>query len=162
MNTVLCPHCKKSVEISEALKHQFNEQQLAEITERHNKELEKAKLEALEASAKKLKEQFEFQLKQAKENADEKDLRIKELIEQITELTKELRVSKKEREEAKLEMEKKLAEEEEKIRHSAQKKAEEEQHLKMLAKDKQLQDMLKSANELEYGSFTISKHYAFI
>ncbi|MEK7570814.1 MAG: DUF2130 domain-containing protein [Patescibacteria group bacterium] len=156
MNTVVCPHCKKHVEISEALRHQFNEQQLAEITAKHNKELEETKKEALEASAKKIKEQFAIQLTRAQEDAKEKDERIKELIEQITELTKELRQSKKEREEAKMEMEKKLAEEEGKIRQDAQKKAEEEQHLKMLAKDKQLQDTLKELEDakrkLQQGS----------
>lgn len=156
MNSVVCPHCKKSVEISEALRHQFNEQQLAEITAKHEKALEEAKREALELSSKKMREQFELQLKQIKEENEEKDQRIKELIEQITELTKELRQSKKEKDEAKLEMEKKLAEEEEKIRQEALKKAEEAQHLKLLAKDKQLQDTLKELEDakrkLEQGS----------
>ena len=156
MNTIICPHCKKSVEISEALKHQFNEQQLVEINAVHAKELEKVKQEALDASSKKIKEQFEFQIKQAKEEAQDKETRIKNLIEQITELTKELRISKKEKDEAKLEMQKKLAEEEEKIRLDAQKKAEEEQHLKMAAKDKQLQDTLKELEDarrkLQQGS----------
>lgn len=156
MNTILCPHCNKTVEISEALKHQFNEKQLVEINSRHAKELENARREAQEVSSKKIKEQFEFQLKQAKEEAADKESRIKDLIEQITELTKELRVSKKEKDEAKLEMQKKLAEEEEKIRFDAQKKAEEEQHLKMAAKDKQLQDTLKELEDarrkLQQGS----------
>lgn len=156
MNTVVCPHCKKSVEISEALRHEFNEQELAKIKEAHAKELEEAKKTSIEVSSKKIKEQFELQLKQTKEEAEEKDKRIKDLIEQITELTKELRQSKKEREEAAMQMEKKLAEEEGKIRADASKKAEEEQHLKMMAKDKQLQDMLKELEDakrkLQQGS----------
>lgn len=156
MNTVVCPHCKKQVEISEALRHEFNEQELEKIKAQHEKELEEAKRAGIEASEKKIKEQFELQLKRMQEDAEEKDKRIKELIEQITELTKELRQSKKEKEEAALEMEKKLAQEEEKIRLEAQKKAEEEQHLKILAKDKQLQDTLKELEDakrkLQQGS----------
>src|SRR6266571_4591224 len=147
MNTIICPNCDKPVEISEALKHQFKEQELALIKTAHEKELETAKKEVLESSSKKISEQFELQLARAKEDAREQDVRIKQLIEQITELTKELRLSKKEKEEAGIEMEKKLAQEEEKIRHSAQTKAEEEQRLKMLAKDKQLSDMLKELED---------------
>lgn len=156
MNTVVCPHCKKAVEISEALRHEFNEQQLAEINEQHLKEIEAVKKATLDASVKKAKEEFELQMKQAREDAEEKDSRIKKLIEQITELTQELRQSKKERDEAALEMQKKLHESEDKIRIEAQKKAEEEQHLKILAKDKQLQDTLKELEDarrkLQQGS----------
>ena len=156
MNTVVCPHCKKSVEISEALRHEFNEQELAKVKAEHEKELAEAKKTSLEEANKKIKEQFELQLKRAHDDTEEKDKRIKELIEQITELTKELRASKKAQEEAALDMQKKLAVEEEKIRLDTQKKAEEEQHLKILAKDKQLQDTLKELEDakrkLQQGS----------
>lgn len=156
MNNVICPHCKKSVEISEALRHEFKEQELSKIKAAHEKELEEAKKASLESSSKKITQQFEIQLKTLQEEAHEKEIRNKELIEQITELTKELRQSKKEKDEAKLEMQKTLALEEEKIRLDAQKKAEEEQHLKILAKDKQLQDTLKELEDakrkLQQGS----------
>lgn len=156
MNTVICPHCKKAVEISEALRHEFKEQELAKIKAAHEKELEETKKASSEDSSKKITQQFELQIKRATEDAAEKDKRNKELIEQITELTKEVRQSKKEKDEAKLEMQKKLAEEEDKIRLDAQKKAEEEQRLKMLAKDKQLQDTLKELEDakrkLQQGS----------
>lgn len=148
MYTIICPNCKHPVEISEAIKHQLEEQTLAEVTAKHKKELEEAKNLAIQESNKKAKEQFELQMKRLQEDAQEKDLRIKELIEQITELTKELRQSKKEKDEVALEMQKKLAVEEDKIRLDAQKKAEEEQHLKMLAKDKQLQDAMKEVEEM--------------
>lgn len=149
MNKVICPHCGKEVEISEALRKQFNQQELASVIEQHKKELEETKKLAAESSSKKIAEKFELELKQAQEDTKEKDTRIKSLIEQMEGVTKELRQSKKDREEAKLEMQKQLAMEEEKIKIDAQKKAEEEQHLKMLAKDKQLQDAIKKASELE-------------
>lgn len=147
MNTVVCPHCKKTVEISEALRHQFNEEEKTKIEAEFQKKLETARQDAIADSAKKLQEQFDQQLKRVKEDNDEKDTRIKNLIEQITELTQELRKSKQERDEVKLEMQKQLAAEEEKIRSEARKKAEEEQHLKMMAKEKQLQDTLKELED---------------
>jgi hypothetical protein len=66
----------------------------------------------------------------------------------MTELTQELRKSKKERDEVQLEMQKQLAVEEEKIRMTERKKAEDEQRLKNMEKEKQLQDALKTNDEL--------------
>lgn len=156
MNEMICPHCKKKVEISEVLRHQFNEKELAKINDKHQEELELAKKEAIEKAALKIEEQFKLQIKMSKEDLEEKDKRNKELIEQITELSKSLRNSEKEKNEAKLEMEKKLVVEEQKIRLDAQKKAEDEQRDKILAKDKQLSDTLKELEDakrkLEQGS----------
>jgi hypothetical protein len=148
MNTIPCPHCGKPVEISEAIRHQIEAQTTKDLQEKHRLELEEAKKHALEESTKKLKEQFDQQLTSIKEDAAEKDTRIKELITQITEMTKELRESKKEKEEAEMKAQKKLSEEAEKIRLEAQKRAEEEQHTKLLEKDKQLLDAMKQIEEM--------------
>lgn len=156
MNTVICPHCKKSVEISEALRHEFNEQELTKIKAEHEKELEAAKKAGSEASAKKIKEEFELQLKQFTKDNQEQEAQNKKLIEQLEKMMEEKSALKREKDEMKLEMQKTLAQEEEKIRLDAQKKAEEEQHLKILAKDKQLQDTLKELEDakrkLQQGS----------
>ena len=156
MNSVICPNCKKEVEISEALKHQFNEQQLEEITAKHEKELEEANKAALESSAKKIREQFELQLKESAKESEEKAARNKELYEKLEKLMDEQRALKREKEELKIEMKQKLEEEEKKIRIDAQEKAEKEIHLKMEAKDKQLLDTLKELEDakrkLQQGS----------
>lgn len=148
MNTITCPHCGKEVEISQAIKHQIESEALTELDEKHKKELELAKKDAIDASTKKLQEQFSLQVKEAKEEAQDKENRIKELLEKLSESADERRALKREKDEVKLEMQKTLALEEEKIRADAQKKAEEEQHLKILEKDKQLQDALKSNEEM--------------
>lgn len=149
MNTVVCPHCKKQVEISQALKHELTEKERTKLQAEFKKELEEAKVTAILSSEKKIKEQFELQLKNTRDEAREKDERIKELIEQLTELNKELRLSKKEKDEAKLEMQKTLLEESEKIRSDAQKKAEEESRLKIKENEKKLQDALQMNAELK-------------
>lgn len=148
MNTINCPKCGEPVEITQALKHQIQDQILKDVTSKHKEELEQVKQNALEQSSKKIREEFQIQLKRTQEDALEKEERIKSLIEQITELTKELRASKKEKDEVKLEMQKKLMEEEEKIRQEATKKAQEEQHSKIAEKDKQLQSALKEVEEM--------------
>lgn len=148
MNTIRCPKCNQAIEIDKAFQHELKGQIEQELELLHKKELEKAKQQALLDSSKKIKEQFAFQLKQLEEDRKEKDERNKELQEQITKLFEEVRQSKREKDEAKLVMQKKLAEEEEKIRIDATKKAEQEQHLKILQKEKQLQDAIKANEEL--------------
>lgn len=156
MNTIVCPHCHREVEITQALTHQIQESVLAQEKERHEKELEHVKRQAFDESLKKTQEQFTLQLQTAKEDAFEKEKRIKELIEQITELTRELRLSKREKDEAKLEAQKQLEKEAEKIRLEEKEKAQDAQRLKILEKEKQLQDALKTNEEmrrkLEQGS----------
>jgi|SRR3989344_771592 len=148
VNTIVCPHCKKKIEITEALTHELQEQATRVAKEEYEKKLEDAKAHAAHASEKKIKEQFELQLKRAQEDAAESSMRNKQLIEQITQLSRDLRQLKKEKDEVKLEMEKKLALEEDKIRLDAKTKAEEEQRLKILEKEKQLQDALKANEEM--------------
>jgi len=156
MNTIQCPHCGKQVEISEALKHQIKEETLAAVEAKHQKELEEVKEKALVESNKKIKEQFELQLKQIEKDNIEKETQNKKLYGQLEKLMEEKSALKREKDEMKLEMQKTLALEEEKIRLDAQKKAEEEQHLKILAKDKQLADTLKELEDakrkLQQGS----------
>lgn len=152
MTTIICPHCKQPIEISEALSRQFEEQAKQSIGVEYERKLketeEKVRKEALEESSKRVKEQFDLQLSRMKEDAEAEKERNKELIEQITGLTKQMREIKKEKDEAMLTMQKKLAEEEDKIKLDAQKRAEEEQRTKLLEKDKQILDAMKQIEEM--------------
>jgi len=149
MNTVICPHCKKEVEISEALKHQITTQEREKLREEFKKELEKSKQDAIDNSTKKIKEQFELQIKLAKEDAEEKDKRIKQLIEQLTELTRALQRSKKEKDEAELEMQKKLLSEREKISEEIGKTVKEKSDLEVAEIKKQLDDTKKALEDAQ-------------
>lgn len=148
MNTIACPFCKKTIELSHALTVELEQEIVTREQAKFKKDLEAAKQEAEDILSKKIRSDFEQRLKSMQEETEENSKRNKELIEQITLLTKQLRETKREKEEAHLEMQKTLAKEEERIRLDAQKKAEEEQHLKILEKDKQLQDALKANEEM--------------
>ncbi|HVZ58565.1 MAG TPA: DUF2130 domain-containing protein [Patescibacteria group bacterium] len=156
MNIVICPHCHEEIEISQALSSQIEQDILKKEKVRHAKELEEVKQHAFDETKKKIEERFALDLKLQKEDAEAKNQRIKELIEQITTLTNDLREMRKKNEETELQMRKKLELEEEKIKLEAQKKAEEEQHSKIIQKDKQLADVLKELEEakrkLQQGS----------
>lgn len=148
MEPIICPHCGKKLELSKALKLQFEKDIVAREKEKFEKELEIAQQKATETSLKKAEKQFELQIKQMTEDSVAKEEQNKKLLEQLTQLTIQLRESKKEKDEAKLEMQKKLLEEEEKIRADVQKKTEENFHSKMLEQDKKLADALKANEEM--------------
>lgn len=148
MEPIICPSCGKKLELSKALKLQFEKDIVAREKEKFEIELETVQQKATEKSLKKAEKQFELQIKQLTEDSSAKEDQNKKLLEQLTNLTIRLRESKKEKDEAKLEMQKKLMEEEEKIRNDTQKKMEETFHLKILEKDKQLTDALKANEEM--------------
>lgn len=145
MNTIQCPHCKKQVELSEAILHEFQDK-------------------IREEEQKNLKVQFEKE-KELERAEHEKRLRL-EFEQASKDRLKEVEVAKKKEEEA-LKREKQMADTlakekeerekmEEKIKEDARKKVEEEVELKLKQKDLQL-DQARKANQdlqrkLEQGS----------
>lgn len=156
MNDVLCPHCGKSFEINQALKHQFEEDILREERSKHKNELAKVTEKIQLETEKRIKEELELKLKDTANQAQEEKEKNMKLKEELLEQNKAIRELKNKEEDLKKEMLKKLEEGEKEIRLEAQKKAEEEQHLKLMAKDKQLQDTLKELEDakrkLQQGS----------
>ncbi len=148
MNTIICPHCKKELEISEAITQQIVTEKLSEESEKHKKELEKAKKDATDQALKKAEEEMVMTLKDKENEASEAKERSKKLQEDLLEMSKTMRDLKEKDQGRELEMQKKLTEEAEKIRQDAQKKAEEEQHTKLVQKDKQLENALKEVEDM--------------
>lgn len=148
MNTISCPHCQKSIEISEALTHQIENEILETERFKHKEELEKERIKAEERALKKGAEQFELQLKELREDNKAKEERMHDLLERLDKQMEAKRKLEKERDEVALEMRKKLEIEERKIKEEAAKSAEEAQHAKLLEKDKQLQDAIKANEDL--------------
>ena len=138
VNTLICPNCKKNIELSEVLLHEFQE----EFELKHKKDMseavriaeEKAKIEF----EKKNSEEIE-KLKKQNEQAEE-SLRKKEL---------ETVEEKRKLEEAKKEFEKTKKQEEEKIREAVAKEESEKHRLEKLEWEKQKADMQKTVEELQ-------------
>lgn len=149
MQTVVCPHCKQSFELSSAFASEYKDAITKELLEKHHKELEDQKLQLEEKTAKKIREELTITLRQQEEAAKEIQEKNKQLQDQLLQsikLTRELKEKDTQRD---LEMQKKLAEEEEKIRAKAIEDAQKEQSLKLLEKEKQLQDALKEAEDMK-------------
>lgn len=142
MNTIKCPKCGAELEITEALKHQIEEQIVASLETKHKADIEEAKKQAGEEAGKKALEKFELQLTNLQKEKEEEKERNKKLTKQIDELLDEIRKLRIKDEEREIEMKKKLLDEEGKIKQEVRKKTEEEHLLKDLEKDKKLKDAL--------------------
>lgn len=148
-DTIICPHCNQSIPLTQALSAQIQEkyqkfykQRLAE---------EKVKIETImrEELAKKVRSEMEMEFKNKQNEVEELRKQNKILQEQLLEINRSIRAIKTERDQEKIEFEKKLASEQEKIRETEKKRSDEENHLKILEKEKQLNDALKVNEELK-------------
>ncbi len=118
-STLICPHCKKTIEISEAISHQVEEKIIAEQQEKHEKELSLVKKQ-LEAA-----QNTELELRKQKNKLDE------------------------ERRTFDLDKQRQLDAEREKIRQKTLEEAAESQRLKEREKDKVIDDLKKSLEDAQ-------------
>lgn len=149
MNTVLCPSCGKDVEISEALRHQIEDQVLKAAELKHKEELVSVKKEIEEKALLKAREDLALKLKDSETEALEAKERSKNLQNQLLELTKELRQLKQKDEEREIVMEKKLLEERSKIQEEVSKSVHEKSELAILELKKQLDDTKKALEDAQ-------------
>lgn len=118
-STLICPHCKKTIEISEAISHQVEEKIIAEQQEKHERELTVIKKQ-LEAA-----QNTELELRKQKNKLDE------------------------ERRTFDLDKQRQLDLEREKIRQKTLEEAAESQRLKEREKDKVIDDLKKSLEDAQ-------------
>jgi len=148
MNKIICPSCGKEVEISQAISHKIQEEVFRKAEDKYKEELERKKKEIEEKATVRVKEELELKVKDSQNELREEKERNTQLQERILENSEQLRKLMRKDLDREQEMRDKLFREEGKIRLDAQKKAAEEQHSKLLEKDKQLQDALKANDEM--------------
>lgn len=155
-DTIICPHCKKPIPLTQALSSQIQEKYQKFYRQRLEEEKQKITQELKLNLEKKIKEQMELQLRDKVNEVEELRQQNKNLQNQLLELNRLIRQLKAESDQKRLELEKKLAQEQERIRIEEQKRLDEEYKLKLLEKDKKLSDALKLVEEykrkLQQGS----------
>ena len=149
MNTVLCPSCGKEVEISQALRHQIEDQVLQAAELKHKQELDSVKKESEEKALKRAKEDLALELKESETEALEAKERNKQLQEQLLNLTKEMRQLQQKDESREIEMQKKLMEERSKLQEEISKSVQEKSELAILELKKQLDDTKKALEDAQ-------------
>lgn len=155
-DTINCPHCGKSIPLTEALSHQIQDKYAKFYKIRLEEEKNKFAKTLQPELEKQLKEKMEFEMKNKNNELEELRKQNKNMQEQMLELNKLIRQIKQESDNRRIEMEKKLTTSQEKIREEEKRKSDDEYKLKILEKDKKLSDAMKMAEEykrkLEQGS----------
>lgn len=146
---IICPHCKKTIPLTQALSHQIQEKYQKFYAQRLGEEKTKIETTLRGELSKKLKNEMEFEMKDKINEVDELRKQNKTQQEQLLSVNRLMRQLKAESEQIKLEMEKKLAKEEERIRVEEKKRLNEEFRLNILEKEKKLQDAIKMNEELK-------------
>lgn len=174
---IICPECKKPIPLSQAITHQIDEKYRKELEEERKKtqieleaqkqkadeerqklismaqkrieeEKQKTAKEVEDGLRKKITNEMEFKMKNAQNESEELHKQNKNLQEQLLELTKSLRKLQSDNEQKQIELEKKLIEEQQRIREEEQKRMDEQYRLRVLEKEKQLQDAIKVNEDL--------------
>lgn len=115
MTTISCPNCGKPIEISQALKHQMEEEVLKNVEVKHKEELERMKSEVEERAKEKAKRELELELKDAKNEAEEYKKNQEELRKKVLEANEQTRLLKQKDEEREIEKQKWQIQEREKL-----------------------------------------------
>ena len=142
MNTVVCPHCKKQVELSEAILHEFQDKIREEERKNLKISLEKETAEKMASAEKKLRLELEEEIKK---NA-------KELEEKNKNQIAELEASRKKEKELTERLEKEKLERikaEEKIKEEALKENSEKHRMERLEYEKKINDMQKALEDAQ-------------
>ncbi|KKP29276.1 MAG: hypothetical protein UR15_C0018G0002 [Parcubacteria group bacterium GW2011_GWA2_31_28] len=153
---IICPHCNKPIPLTQALSHELKEKLATE--QKKELEVEKKRLneeairwreEKQKEIEEKVKEKIELEIKDKKNEIEELRKQNNQLQNQMLDLNKLLRQIRSEREQEKFDFEKKLTQEQEKIREAEKMKYDQEYRLKILEKEKQLNDAIKVNEELK-------------
>ena len=133
-NTIICPYCHTSIEITQALRGEIE----PEIKKQVETELRKE-----------LNEKNSLEMEDLKKQVAEKDKKVAEFRDQVLSIREEKRKIEEEKKELKLEVARQLDEGRKKIEESILKQAAEEHRMKDLEKEKKISDMEKLVEELK-------------
>src|SRR3990172_1357121 len=155
-DTIICPNCKKTIPLTEALSHQIQEKYQKAYRQRFENEKLKLEVNLRTQLSKKIKSEMEFQIRDKSEEIGELRKQNKMLQDQLLELNRLMRQLKTESEQRQMEFEKRLSQEQEKIRQEEQKRINQEYKFKILEYQKKEEAALKLAEDykrkLEQGS----------
>lgn len=141
MNTIICKHCGKELELSEALLHQVKESAKQEFDTEHKKDIEKVRLETAE------KAKLEFE-KQNKEEVTRLKKQSEEFQQKESNLLEEKRLLVEKEKQLEFDSLRKLAEEKEKLEEKIAKEEEEKYRFKFKEQEEEKESLKRKIEEL--------------
>ncbi len=157
MNTIICRHCGKEIEITEALLHQVKSEVEKSVLEKHNKDLEKVRLEAIENAKREIDEKQSLELSDLKKQLLEKEEKVKEFREQELKLREEKRTIEEEKKQMQIDIQRKLDEERKGMEEKIAKEEEERYRMKEKEKDMMIENLRKSLDEANRKASGVSQ-----
>lgn len=148
-NTIKCPYCKKTVEITQALKSQIEEKFLSDLNLKHQQDLESAVKKTEEKIKKQLDEKKTLEISDLQKQLEEKEEKVNELRNQELKLREEKRRIEEKEKELELETQRKIDEERNKIQEKILKQEQEKFRFKDQEKEKIIADLKKSLDEAQ-------------
>lgn len=148
-NHLICPHCRHEIEISEALRHQIEEEVGKELGDKHKQELLDIAKKTESILRKKIEEDNKIQTEDLQRELEEKNKRLSDFREQELELRKKTRQLEEEKRDMALEVEKRLSEEKRVLEEAIVKRVDEEHRLKQSEKDKIISDLQKALEDAQ-------------
>ncbi len=140
-NSIICPHCKKDIELNEAFKHEFQEQ--------FEKDIEKVKKDTEEKLRRELDEKSKLELLDLQKQLDEQKKKNDEFREQELKLREEKRRLEEKEKDIDLKLERRLDEEKKLLQEKILKEEENKHHLKDLEKEKVITDLKKALEDAQ-------------
>jgi hypothetical protein len=149
-NTIKCKNCGEEIEISEAFKHQLEEEITDALKSEHLKALSEASQKAEEKALKKIEEEMALKMADSENEKAELKEQKQKLQEEMLSMSKMVREMKETQERMEIENQKKLNEEREKIREDSLKTAGEKHRIEMLEYEKKINDYKKMLDDANY------------
>ena len=148
-NIIKCKNCGAEIEISDALKHQFEETIRLEEGKKFKQQLEEVRNQAKEKAEKEIQEKLSKELKDKEDQIGELQVRAKRAEDEELKIRKEKRELKEDKEKFELKKERQLDEEREKIRKTAVEEIQEKDKLEFAEYEKKIADMTKALKDAE-------------
>lgn len=149
-NTIKCKKCGEEIEISEAFKHQLEEQITESLKTAHTKEIADVTKKAEEKIRKSIADEMEVKMIDAENERAELKMQKQKLQKELLQKEKEKRELTEKTERIELENQKKLNEEIEKIRDESLKTVGEKHRVEMLEYEKKINDYKKMLDDANY------------
>jgi len=148
-NIIKCKNCGAEIEISDALKHQFEETIRLEEGKKFEQQLEEVRNQAKKKAEKEIQEKLSKELKDKEDQIGELQARAKRAEDEELKIRKEKRELKEDKEKFELKKERQLDEEREKIRKTAVEEIQEKNKLELAEYEKKIADMTKALKDAE-------------
>lgn len=147
--TFKCPHCNKTVEISQALAHELQEKIMAETEAKHKTELQKVKAETELSIKKSLEEKQALEFEDLKRQLAEQQKKNDEFMQKELELREERRRIEQEKKDFELKMRRAMDEKEKELEEKILKDEQEKSRLREKEKDMQIENLKRMLDDAQ-------------